>query len=145
MKKMTVKQFAKELVTDLWAYDFSGQPMAEIRDVSSFQVSQDNPTESSQRGFLTLADIACTHIRCQTTKRDGSKKNEGKGELVRRYCSMKGEGCTGRKMSYECGHQKCMAKAKRSNNRHSDTTGVFICENVACMKKHWDEILVEAS
>ena len=40
----------------------------------------------------------------------------------------------------ECEHSTCMAKQFPAKNKHGPTKGVFICNNINCIKKHWKEV-----
>ena len=89
MKKMSVENFAQELVSDLWSFDFMSQPVSEIPAAA---LSQSNSVEPAQERITptTFQDIILAHPIRKTTKRDT------RNDLVRRIGQMKADsGCLG--------------------------------------------------
>ena len=126
---MSVENFAQELVSDLWSFDFTSQPVSEIPAAA---LSQSNSVEPAQEIITptTFQEFILAHPIRKTTKRDT------RTDLVRGKCQMKDDsGCLGQS-KYECHHEACLKKVTPSGNRFADTTGVFVCCNPACQLKH---------
>lgn len=129
-KNMSVKDYALNTSYDLFNWKRSAQPFSDLVSGTSLQQQQHNTSNTS----LTRDQAMMCHIIKPTTQRDGS------GHLVRRACMMKEPGCDGKPGTKECSHEACLATKKVGNNRFGDTFGVFICENMLCRIKHWENV-----
>lgn len=78
----------------------------------------------------TLSDIILAHTVHITSQRGND------GNLVRRKCSMKADGCKGhdKACTSECHHPDCLRQVERGHRS-------FICSNDACKLAHYQERL----
>ena len=83
---------------------------------------------------LSIDDIIITHEIVFTTQRSGE---DGRGQLVRRMCHIGADGCK-HQCTTECQHDSCKERYNKSKNRYSGTYGIFICGNIACKLKHYN-------
>lgn len=141
---MSIRDYAMHTVYDLWNYKHSAQPRSMIRSTSdAVEVilpveAEGSPMRSSG---TSLEYIMEEHPICYTAQRTGSAR-DGKGQLVRRMCQMRADGCKGQ-ITTECGHRKCKRKQNSALNKWGTTQGTFICTNHSCKMKHWKAILEE--
>ena len=137
IKNMNIREFALRTAYDLFHRKTSSEPFSEIilPGTSSQQQNDNNMNDSSP---LTWEQAMLTHEFRPTKQRDGS------GFLVRRACCMKQIGCHSKPGTKECSHPGCLAKIKAGSNRYGDTFGVFVCDNMLCRKKHWEEIAAQS-
>ena len=136
---MSLQDFTMNTVADLW-----NRPYSTRVELCSTMASQPGDTPSSVSGqgghaidttrALSLVQVMEEHRITRTFQR-GKDKN-----LIRRACQMRAEGCKGGQWRTECEHSTCMAKQFPAKNKYGPTKGVFICDNLNCMKKHWKEV-----
>ena len=134
---MSMKDFALRTAYDLFHWKASAEPFSEIilEGTSSQQQQQQCNTSNSP---LTWMDA----MVCQVIKSTGQRDNNG--NRVRRACSIKEPGCDGRPGTKQCSHPSCVTLKKAGNNRFGDTFGVFVCENIHCQKKHWENVAAQS-
>ena len=108
------------------------------------------PLPVSVDGPLSLATIQAAHpIKITTERTNVGKGYNGMGQLARRACQMKAEGCKGRysrqRVSTCCHHGECSTKYNSPKNGSGDHYGLYICRNHACQLKHWNEMYAIAT
>ena len=161
-KDMSIKRFSECLVYDLWNYPWDERPAAinigvpeevgfecEMVSTTLSQVTWSSGSSASgatvvsreSEGAAVIAKIRREHQVVNTERK--MKGGPGRTDRMRRTCSMKATGCKGsgrNKTSYECVNRECM-NAQSKHNRNT-SSGIFICENQACIEKHRNEVFV---
>lgn len=136
IRKMGIKEFALRTCYDMFNRKTSDEPRSEIFSSNSSSSMQQHHETSNAPISKDKAMLA--HQIKKTKRRDGSNNP------TRRHCSMKEEGCEGKAISYECQHPACLDFKKVGNNRFGSTYGIFICDNMACRMKHWNNVVEQS-
>lgn len=146
---MGVRDWSMHMVYDLWNREVSREPKSVVIGETSLPPTAAPNSVSEGEGdevvFVpkTFEDIMCDHEILTTDQRKGNS-NDGKGQLVRRQCHIKADGCKGQ-CSTECYHRACRRKRKGAINRFDATEGTFICQNVKCRSKHFRDMMALAN
>ena len=148
IKEMGARNFSMHLVHDLWTRKVSMEPKSNIvaatttgpsAVTSSTNISYTDEEIEVQLTPPSLEAVMLEHQISFTTTRSGKGKN-GKGQLARRACQMAAFGCQGI-CTTECHHRVCKRKQNPSANRHGSNSGTFICGNMACRMKHYNDAM----
>ena len=126
--KMGVKDFAMFVAHDLIKHDMSKESKSVVLPSGGIATSTDQGVEVQQLALpKTLEEVMFEH---QITKTDQRKGNcyGGLGQLVRRQCNIRAEGCEGQ-CTHECQHEVCKATVHRALNWFGPTQGIFVCQS----------------
>lgn len=146
--KMTLGDFAMHTAVDCWTRKVSNEARVDIPSSSNTlnhdSASTDEGEEVTLESHLvtsqclTFGDAVLAH-KPKRTKQRGTNN-----DLARRVCQMKADdGCDGT-VTTECKHPACMQKTVRAKNRFGDKTGVFLCDNDACRRKHAMQVIEQS-
>jgi hypothetical protein len=138
VKRMGIKDFAFRTCYDMFTRKTSEEPISQIISNSNQHQSNTFSLHETSNTPISKDEAMLSHQIKKTKQRDGSNNP------TRRHCSMKEEGCDGKAISYECQHPACLQFKKAGNNRFGDTFGVFICDNMACRMKHWNNVVEQS-
>lgn len=150
IREMGVRNYAMHTVYDLWTRKVSMEPKSTIVPAATRTTGPVNATAATDTSYTdegievqltppSLQNVMMEHPINYTDTRSGKGKN-GKGQLVRRVCQMGAVNCEGQ-CTTECHHRVCKRKHNPSKNKHGSTCGTFICGNLACKMKHYDDVM----
>ena len=138
--KMGVKDFAMFVAHGLIKRDMSKESKSVVLPSGGIATSTDQGVEVQQLALpKTLEEVMFEHRITKTDQRKGNCYG-GLGQLVRRQCNIRAEGCEGQ-CTHECQHEVCKATVHRALNRFGPTQGLFVCQSYYCRLKHWKDIM----
>jgi hypothetical protein len=138
IRRMGIKEFALRCCYDMFNRKTADEPLSEVVSSNPPSSMQQHHHSETSNTPISKDEAMLAHQIKKTKQRDGSNNP------TRRHCSMKEEGCEGKAISYECQHPACLQFKKAGNNRFGDTFGVFICDNMACRMKHWNNVVEQS-